>query len=877
LRTAAYPIDPSGDGGTGSNEPAVWLGVASDVGADGSLASAYPTAWATTRRPQWGMKDINTSDYGYGADQLFSADCFGHPAQSGDPEMCPFPVDAAHAATLFNRVGALWKAAFAFAHAVGVKTCLGTESPMSPPPPEGGLAPLNMYYSATRGDHFATTTDCAECDGAGYVFLGVAASVLAQAAPGAVALSTYYNGAIEDNMLVADGQAVPPGYSLVRVEGYAMPAGGGNASLVDLLQFSTQTPKADHWAAARGSALAANATAAGYVSAGVIAQVWPASAAPPPSSQDLYEGALTRLKRLLGDTLDYYWIWTPEAWEWNHVDINNSLVQDVVKDAQYLQAARDAVYPSLNLASCGWVVGPAGFRAYFDSVLPPGWSMSSIDQEVGNSPVDPACECSCGNPRLQQQPLTCLPFLLPHSAQTRTSRNTRTSGECPLRERGPYPRAPALPHARARALTVSCAPRIQLHRVIPWMEDDPLVPQPTLQPFLLFQHLTRIPPPPRTPNPSQHRGLTSPELWVNRTLLHAIDARTYKATGLLGIHWRTRAVSPQVAAMHAFSWDPERDSVAFWREWALAQFGPSASPGAAAVFTSVDSFDTPRPVNWVSGPGTLTSSAGQCAAVSGPTYAFVDAFAQLRALVALDIANGDADLSNLERFDYWLSSFDYMRGIARFECDWSAYDAELAAVQKIADRGAQIAAAQGPLMAARASLVANASRMMWAHLARVSSLGDLGTITNVLSQSVSNVLGDGATSTLLQLANLTALPDGAAVPRVYDPAGAPLLRVNVVRGILGAGEPFRVEAFVLASAAQAAGAALTLFTAPAGGSSWAPTPMARVAPGRAVFAATVSGAAVADDFMYYIAATLPSATLVFPPTAPDSPQFVAVL
>ena len=82
--------------------------------------------------------------------------------------------------------------------------------------------------------------------------------------------------------------------------------------------------------------------------------------------------------------------------------------------------------------------------------------------------------------------------------------------------------------------------------------------------------------------------------------------------------------------MHGFSWDPERDSVTFWREWALGQFGPSAAPGAAAVFVSIDSFDTPRPVNWRSGPGTLAADASQCPAVAAQ-YAFVDAFAQLRA------------------------------------------------------------------------------------------------------------------------------------------------------------------------------------------------------------------------------------------------------
>lgn len=96
-----------------------------------------------------------------------------------------------------------------------------------------------------------------------------------------------------------------------------------------------------------------------------------------------YEGALTRLTRLLNDTLDFYWVWTPEQWEWNVVNMSDPVVQDVVSDALALTAARDAVAPQLRLASCGWVVGPAGNRSYFDSVLPPDWSMSSIDMDVG--------------------------------------------------------------------------------------------------------------------------------------------------------------------------------------------------------------------------------------------------------------------------------------------------------------------------------------------------------------------------------------------------------------------------------------------------------------------------------------------------------------
>lgn len=88
-------------------------------------------------------------------------------------------------------------------------------------------------------------------------------------------------------------------------------------------------------------------------------------------------------------------------------------------------------------------------------------------------------------------------------------------------------------------------PALALRWVIPWAEDDP--------------------------------GLTAPELWLNRTLLHAADAIKYGCGGLsealsepessgcviarhccmpslaplaaaVMIHWRTRMTSPQIGA-----------------------------------------------------------------------------------------------------------------------------------------------------------------------------------------------------------------------------------------------------------------------------------------------------------------------------------------
>ena len=86
----------------------------------------------------------------------------------------------------------------------------------------------------------------------------------------------------------------------------------------------------------------------------------------------------------------HYWSWTPEAWEWNNVPVTDPLVQDAVRDSELLQQAYDFVKPNFTLATCGWVVGPVGARWYYDTKLPASWAMSSIDMNVGNTPVDPA-------------------------------------------------------------------------------------------------------------------------------------------------------------------------------------------------------------------------------------------------------------------------------------------------------------------------------------------------------------------------------------------------------------------------------------------------------------------------------------------------------
>ena len=57
---------------------------------------------------------------------------------------------------------------------------------------------------------------------------------------------------------------------------------------------------------------------------------------------------------------------------------------------------------------------------------------------------------------------------------------------------------------------------------IPWLEDDP--------------------------------ALTVPQLWAGRMRRDALDSLSYGCSGLMGIHWRTRIIGPNIAALAQAGW-----------------------------------------------------------------------------------------------------------------------------------------------------------------------------------------------------------------------------------------------------------------------------------------------------------------------------------
>jgi hypothetical protein len=79
-------------------------------------------------------------------------------------------------------------------------------------------------------------------------------------------------------------------------------------------------------------------------------------------------------------------------------------------------------------------------------------------------------------------------------------------------------------------------------------------------------------------------GQNEPQFWVNRTLEWARQATAYGSKGgLFGIHWRTRAISLQFAALAQYPWNPSLSSRQFYTDFCAHDFGLGASDAAACA------------------------------------------------------------------------------------------------------------------------------------------------------------------------------------------------------------------------------------------------------------------------------------------------------
>eukprot|EP01065_Artemidia_motanka_P023929 TRINITY_DN28586_c0_g1_i1.p1 TRINITY_DN28586_c0_g1~~TRINITY_DN28586_c0_g1_i1.p1 ORF type:complete len:929 (+),score=311.43 TRINITY_DN28586_c0_g1_i1:88-2874(+) len=337
---------------TGKDEPTVWVGTVDGLYANGSVKpeAAYLTSYANTGRSEWGMQAKPTSEYNWGTGEIFESDCWAPPPMSADS--CPYPSSPQSAAALFDRTSAMLNDAFTYGKAVGVQSCVGTETPLSaptPPPPKCWATGAPVCYRDTTArvlPHTVTLRSerntlewCAgECALAGYRYAGVE-----------YAVACFCSNKLP-NATVLD----PKECAAMKCAGNRSENCGGSY-VVSVYPFECE-----------------NTTAAA------------------PTTQEYYEGIFTRLNKTV-PALDWYWVWTPEAWEWGKMKSTDPVFTKAIDDLTAAMAAHDRVIPDVKMATNGWVVGPLPDRSIFDKTLPETWdAITSIDLNTGHDPVDPA-------------------------------------------------------------------------------------------------------------------------------------------------------------------------------------------------------------------------------------------------------------------------------------------------------------------------------------------------------------------------------------------------------------------------------------------------------------------------------------------------------
>ena len=112
-------------------EPTVWIGRPEDVEADGGVSFSYPASYYNTAMTVgWGFQAKKTGDYYCGASALFDRDDYGSEVMKG---LTPMPDEPEACNEVFERAGTLLRESFQLASTLGVKTCVGTETPLVVP------------------------------------------------------------------------------------------------------------------------------------------------------------------------------------------------------------------------------------------------------------------------------------------------------------------------------------------------------------------------------------------------------------------------------------------------------------------------------------------------------------------------------------------------------------------------------------------------------------------------------------------------------------------------------------------------------------------------------------------------------------------------
>ncbi|NQT38082.1 MAG: hypothetical protein HQ581_11365 [Planctomycetes bacterium] len=224
-----------------------------------------------------------------------------------------------------------------------------------------------------------------------------------------------------------------------------------------------------------------------------------------------------------------------------------------------------------------------------------------------------------------------------------------------------------------------------------------------------------------------------------------------------------------------------------YADWALANFGPEVAREAAAVFVGIDN-NIPLPATWT---GVKGKGAGGLAPDLRPwdfvsrEYAFVDEFAKLRPAVR--------GAGNRERFDFWCNQLLYTRATAKACCVWGQFAAALKVAREEKDPAKRKALAAERVLPLYVELVHCVGEAYELLMATVTDIGGIQTVINW--EGHNGLLGIETTGRELTEMLGQPLPPTAAIPTQYQ--GRPRLIVPTVRSLLEQGEALKLKVIVL--------------------------------------------------------------------------------
>jgi hypothetical protein len=310
----------------------------------------------------------------------------------------------------------------------------------------------------------------------------------------------------------------------------------------------------------------------------------------------------------------------------------------------------------------------------------------------------------------------------------------------------------------------------------------------------------------------------------------------------------------------------------FYADWAMTHFGPEAAEpiakffagldgGASAVTQGQGNTNLPRPSTWVGGPGGIKPDPRSWQQVS-KEYEFIGELAKLRPQVK--------GPGNLERFDYWLNTFRYLRAVGQVNCTWARFNK---AMKKVKDEKQADAKKQLALQTAlpiRKELVAQVADVHRYLLATITTTGGMGNVTNWQQHLIPTLL----TQPGRELAKILGqdLPADAMPSKPYE--GSLRIIVPTVRGSLMAGEDLRLNVIILA---QKQPKDAFLYWRPIGTDNYTMVALTHIT--RGMYSVTIPAREIKKtDLEHHIKVTVDdNHSIYFPATAPQINQTVVVI